>query len=601
MNKRKAKKLRKKTRKTTFQFFDFYSQVLPTGPEDNVQPSLPPPPKKLLLSSYSSSRDPGVFFGFIKGKAEKKYVGKPMGDDAHIIIVGGSGQGKTQGIVIPTMATWGGSQVILDVKGELVSIHHQMHEGGNKRRILFAPEQLQDSCRYDPFAALRHGGRDDLAGNAMSLANTLIPKSPNSLDPVWTNTAQVFLASALLYFFDLGVTFVDALCSIIHTGVTELLQEIEEGSCELAKTYAKKLSEVGEKVIGNIGMELSKLAPLIGDSAMRDSLLVSDGDNVLDWYEIGASAEPVDVILSLPEEKLSRWEPMIRLMINQLITALYTRPARTYDASELPPLLVMLDEFPRLGSLPDIVDGLSTLRSRGVTFALCVQSLAQLDDRYGVHGRKCILDNCSFKVLLSAADVDTQRYFSSLVGEGDAHDLSISAQYQDPFFEEYAGTSLSIARTRKPYVYPEEFSRLTSVLVVSPEGPFFAKKGLFFKHRKKFLPAKLNRNPEIAVPSIDASHTYDRKDFDDFMQDSKDRIAKQKHRHMMEAKRAQESARKEEDRLYFKVGRLACQHFPDLLEKHGADSDSALEAFDQLFSSMAALSGILTGQSVAFV
>lgn len=75
-------------------------------------------------------------------------------------------------------------------------------------------------------------------------------------------------------------------------------------------------------------------------------------------------------------------------MLNQLINTLEARPARTYGKYELPPLLIMLDEFPRLGKIPDIQQGLSTLRSRGVTFALCIQSLAQLDEIYGENVRK---------------------------------------------------------------------------------------------------------------------------------------------------------------------------------------------------------------------
>lgn len=43
--------------------------------------------------------------------------------------------------------------------------------------------------------------------------------------------------------------------------------------------------------------------------------------------------EPVDIILSLPEEKLSHWEPLLRLMLNQLINTLEARPARTYGKS----------------------------------------------------------------------------------------------------------------------------------------------------------------------------------------------------------------------------------------------------------------------------
>ena len=70
-------------------------------------------------------------------------------------------------------------------------------------------------------------------------------------------------------------------------------------------------------------------------------------------------------------------------MCGQMITTFEQRPRRTYNEKELPPILVLLDEFARLGKIPEIIDGLMTLRSAGVTFVLFVQSIASLDVIYG--------------------------------------------------------------------------------------------------------------------------------------------------------------------------------------------------------------------------
>ena len=105
------------------------------------------PPTQFVLGPSSSFR-PGVFFGFVCDDSGETMVGKGMDDDAHILISGGSGQGKTQGIVIPTMATWAGSQIVLDIKGELLAFHAQLPR---KRTMVFSPECLDgNSCLYDP-------------------------------------------------------------------------------------------------------------------------------------------------------------------------------------------------------------------------------------------------------------------------------------------------------------------------------------------------------------------------------------------------------------------------------------------------------------------
>ena len=573
---------------------NLYEKALSILPKGKLHPTLPfIPPTQFVLGPSSSFR-PGVFFGFVCDDSGETMVGRGMDDDAHILISGGSGQGKTQGIVIPTMATWAGSQIVLDIKGELLAFHAQLPR---KRTMVFSPECLDgNSYLYDPFSALKHGGKNALAGNAWALACTLIPDPPNRLEPIWTASAQSFLTAALIYYYDLGVSFVDAITAILTTEIPKIMQEIADGSCELAKAYINKLGETNEKVVANIGMDLNALAPLVADPAMRDALTVSDNGKILDWDDLNVENEPIDIILSLPEEKLSQWEPLIRLMVNQLIKSLEMRPALNYDERDLPPLLVMLDEFPRLGKIPAIYQGLSTLRSRGVTFALCVQSLAQLDEIYGANARKVICDNCSLKVLLAASDVDTQRYCTELVGMGPALDASFSVQYRDPVCKNPIGTSFSISPTRKPYIYPEEFSRLESLIVVSPKGPFSVKKVLFAENPGRFSPLSTSAPLKRTTSENESLHPPVRKEYDEFMKESQARVAKQTTHRSMAEKRTREKTRKNVERIYFQVGKMVCHFFPALLNSqasdHSTENTSTLKKLETLLSLIADLSMI---------
>lgn len=120
-------------------------------------------------------------------------------------------------------------------------------------------------------------------------------------------------------------------------------------------------------------MELSNLAIFVTDSAIRDVLpTTAEEDHLLDWQDLNILREPKDVFLTIPEVAIERAAPMIRLMVNQLIKMLEQRSQSDYLAGKLPPVLIMLDEFSRIGTLPAIKSGLRTLRSRGVTFALFI-------------------------------------------------------------------------------------------------------------------------------------------------------------------------------------------------------------------------------------
>ena len=94
--------------------------------------------------------DSGFFFGMKSEQALRsgEYIGKPFHRDAHVLVAGESGRGKTQCIVLPTMATWTGSQIILDVKGDLYDYWYKLNQGGEKKCVHFS---LGESNRkYDP-------------------------------------------------------------------------------------------------------------------------------------------------------------------------------------------------------------------------------------------------------------------------------------------------------------------------------------------------------------------------------------------------------------------------------------------------------------------
>lgn len=430
---------------------------------------------------------PGFFFGMKSDLALQsgEYIGKPVKRDSHVLVAGESGRGKTQCIVLPTMATWMGSQIILDVKGDLYDYWRRLNKNTGKRCVHFS---LGESSRkYDPYAPLRHGGEQNLAGNARDLAMALIPLSPSAHEPIWVQCAQNFLTGAIIYYYEMGVSFLDIMVQIQTRPIGEIIDDICSGGNETAKIYTNKLGEVQGNVIANIGMELSNLAIFVTDSAIKEVLPVTpEGRDLLDWHEFNTLQEPVDVILTIPEVTIERSAPMIRLMVNQLIKTLEQRSQLDYLAKRLPPILIMLDEFSRIGTLPAIKSGLRTLRSRGVTFALFIQSLADLEENYGATGSKVIVENCPYKVILGASDVASQEYWSKLMGTVEAT-AKYTSLFSTPVIDEIFSFSNPFSDTKVPIMEPAEFLTMQDIAVVTPEGFFRVEKVPFYKYTSFFM------------------------------------------------------------------------------------------------------------------
>ena len=445
-------------------------------------------PKSSILEF---GKHPGFFFGMKSESALQsgEYIGKPIKRDSHVVVAGESGRGKTQCIVLPTMATWTGSQIILDVKGDLHDYWKQLNKNTGKRCIHFSLGEAR--CRYDPYAPLRHGGEENLAGNARDLAMALIPLSPSVHDPIWVQCAQNFLTGAIIYYYEMGVSFLDTMVQIQTRSIGEIIDDVCSSENDTAKIYMNKLDEVHGNVISNIGMELSNLAIFVTDSAIRSVLPVANGENkLLDWQEFNTSQEPVDVILTIPEVTIERSAPMIRLMVNQLIKTLEQRSQLDYLAEKVPPILIMLDEFSRIGTLPAIKSGLRTLRSRGVTFALFIQSLADLEENYGITGGKVIAENCPYKVILGASDVASQESWSKLVGTVETT-AKYTALFNTPVINEIFSLSNPFSDTKVPIMEPAEFLTMQDIAVVTPEGFFRVEKVPFFKYTNFFLSSQV--------------------------------------------------------------------------------------------------------------
>ena len=455
-------------------------------------------PKELKLDLYEDS---GFFFGMKND--HNVFVGKPAHLDGHIEIVGLPGSGKTMAIAIPTMMTWRGIQIIIDVKGNLYRYWALLNGHTGKKVKLFSPGASEgSSCRYDPYTLLRHGGDKNLAGNARDLALALMPLTSNIKDPIWIQATQSFLTAVFIYYFKLGATFVETMMEIQTTPITDIIKEIKDDDNTAARVYINQLSAVQEKVISNTGMELSKLATLVADDAILNAFSVDETSDVIDWFELNNTTEPFDIILELPEDRLEQWKPMTMLMLNQLIKVLEQRPERTYKKDEeTPPVLVMLDEFPRLGPIAAIKDGLSTLRSRGVTFALFLQGMARLDEEYGPLAARSISEICAYKIVLSVSDPSGQEYYSKLVGTTESTQRSISENH-DPITGKVVGYGRSISETREPIIYPHEFLKLEDVVVINPHGGFCRVNKILFakrENREMFLLPQLKQNRDYMV------------------------------------------------------------------------------------------------------
>jgi type IV secretory pathway TraG/TraD family ATPase VirD4 len=413
-------------------------------------------------------QDGGFYFG---RNDSSHYVGKPQDDEGNIITIGGPGSGKTAGIVKPTLEKWKGHIVVIDVKpkGDLRSHCEQLSTISGRRVMVFNPHN-KDSFSIDPYDLLRSDGKKNLARNAKELALALITPQLEIGDTIWIKSAQNLLAGAIIYYFELGATFIETMTAIQLYTVTDLIDEINTSENTVAKMYISKLKGLKPETLAGIGMDLIDLAVLAADPAMELALCCNEESRVLSWNILNIDTDPCTMILQIPEENLDVWEPLTKLLLNQLIRTLQRRPDKySQEGKNLPPVLIILDEFASLGRISSIKSGLTTLRSRGVTFALVIQSLNQLDEIYGAAARRTIFDACAYKAFLNVTDPDSQKYCSDLIGSFTTANKGVSTSHS-PSNGRILGYSMNLNETRTPRIQPHEFASLKDIVLMTPDG-----------------------------------------------------------------------------------------------------------------------------------
>jgi len=408
--------------------------------------------------------------GFVFGKDLYRgdYLCKAEEKDGHIMVVGGAGSGKTSCLAIPSLIAWQKRVFAIDIKGELY------RKTGKKRTSakVFNPMD-SNSYGYDPFYLLSKS--DSVEQEIAEISIALIAIPPDTKDSFWLESARNVLTGALIHFHSEGLSFVQAVSTILETPVNRLLNQVYKN--DLSKRYVTRCMEMRDETLGNIMNELGNNISIFAtdkniQKVFSKPVIITPQD-----LENG-----FDVFLSIPEDKLRQWKGLLTLIVSQFLNHFERRPD-----SKATPVLFLLDEFPRLGKVAAISDALATLRSKKITICLIIQSLAQLDVIYGKPSRQVISDNCSYKAILRATDADTQAYFSRLVGTYEKVKESRS-ESKSPITGITRGKSISTSLEDKPIIRPEEFATLDNIVLLTPDGFQRAVKTPYYKTSAFSLP-----------------------------------------------------------------------------------------------------------------
>lgn len=442
---------------------------------------------------------PGV--GFILGKMGKpKSNGRLVSSSVfpHALIVAPTGRGKTTGFVIPNLLSFRGSAVVLDVKGENfeATARHRASQGDEVFR--FAPTDWNDrrSNRYNPLlriAELKDPNQQQM--ELQLLATLFLQSDSDRTTGLLKGGIDLFVAAGLLA-FERGRPTLGEIYQITASGGDkrkEFMKRRDEVQNRAAKLILERMASTNNDTLTSyISLLMTSGLDQWSNPAIDLATRVSD----FDFRTI--RKKPFTVYLVVAPNMVRPMAALIRLFFSDLISSLQDREP---GKDEPWPVMIMLDEFNRLGKMPIVVESIETLRSYKGHLAIVTQTIPALDELYGENTRKALQGNAGVKLYLTPSDEKTVEELSGAVGMTTKRVVTRSRSIGRNPFE---GRSMS-ERTEETSLLPKDEARRMPldeiVMIVDAQMPIRAKRIQYFDD-PYFKRIHAAQSGELPFPSI---------------------------------------------------------------------------------------------------
>ena len=442
----------------------------------------------------------------------------------NIVVIGGSGSGKTRFFVKPSVMQMNCSMVITDPKGTLIEECGKMLEKGPPKRdkdgnvlkdksgkVVHEPYVIKvlntinfsKSLHYNPFAYIR-SEKDILKLVTTIIANTK-GEGEKSTEDFWIK-AEKLLYTALIAFIwyegDEEEKNLNTLLDLLNESETReedetyqnpvdmMFQELEgrepqHFAVRQYKKYKMAAGKTAKSILISCG---ARLAPF--DIAELREIMSYDE---MELDQIGDRKTALFLIMSDTD---TTFNFVIAILQSQLFNLLCDKADDVYGGRLPVHVRVIADEFANIGQIPQFDKLITTIRSREISASIILQSQSQLKAMYK-DSADTILGNCDTTLFLGGKEKTTLKEMSELLGKEtiDLYNTSETRSNQKSF-------GLNYQKTGKQLMTEDEIAVMDGgkcILQIRGARPFFSDKYDITKHKNYRLLADENEKNRYKV------------------------------------------------------------------------------------------------------
>ena len=451
----------------------------------------------------------------------------------NIVVIGGSGSGKTRFFVKPSVMQMNCSMVITDPKGTLIEECGKMLAKGPPKKdkngnimkdksgkVVHEPYVIKvlntinfsKSLHYNPFAYIR-SEKDILKLVTIIIVNTK-GEGEKASEDFWMK-AEKLLYTALIAFIwyegDEEEKNLNTLLDLLNESETReedetyqnpvdmMFQELEERdpqhfAVRQYKKYKMAAGKTAKSILISCG---ARLAPF--DIAELREIMSYDE---MELDKIGDRKTALFLIMSDTD---TTFNFVIAMLQSQLFNLLCDKADDVYGGRLPVHVRVIADEFANIGQIPQFDKLIATIRSREISASIILQSQSQLKAMYK-DSADTILGNCDTTLFLGGKEKTTLKEMSELLGKEtiDLYNTSETRSNQKSF-------GLNYQKTGKQLMTEDEIAVMDGgkcILQIRGARPFFSDKYDITKHRNyRFLADENEKNRYKVEKELNPQYT----------------------------------------------------------------------------------------------
>ena len=341
----------------------------------------------------------------------------------NILVVGGSGAGKSRGFALPNIMQCCCSMVITDPKAELLRKTGGLLEKKGYEVRVFDLINPDTSFCYNPFEYV-HDDKDVLRLISNLIQNTT-PKGSQSSDPFWEKSETALLQALMLYLLHEAPPEEQNFAMIMEMlGSAQVKEEDEDYESPLDilfdrlemrdpdsiavkqyHIYKQAAGKTAKSILISVGVRLAAFnLPQIAKLTNTDELNLSS-----------MGERKVALFCCIPDADTSL-NYLVGMIYSQLFQTLYYMADRVHGGALPVPVNCIMDEFPNV-SLPNEFEKiLATCRSRSIYCSIIIQNMSQLKALFK-DSWESLVGNCDEFLYLGGNEKETHKYVSELLGK----------------------------------------------------------------------------------------------------------------------------------------------------------------------------------------